>query len=214
MFGVGITVMTMMSRDRQPGVNDRWQAALAGSTAAEDYPLLSDASASDYSDTLKELVAWCVNFHPQARPSFQDLRDAINACTQGDGGSPEDDIADGMRQSTDVQLFHIGLKAERWAIGMDMDELDVQGRAYEESDDDDEQSNNDQESDQNQEPDADKEPGNDEGPGDGEGPGDDERPAHDEGPKAGEKPKAWKGRVIDEDYDFEADSDPGRWSYG
>lgn len=136
-FGVGITVMTMMQRHELPGVKDKWSAARNGSKATKDHPHLNDDTKRDYSNTLVQLVSDSVRYDPEDRPSFQELRDAIRKHTRWDRDSSETDLAQGMRRSTDKQTYQLGLEKDRYRLGRDIDNLD---------DDSDEEPNDDEES--------------------------------------------------------------------
>lgn len=116
-FGVGITVMTLMSRHQDVGVEDEWSDARGGSRHPSDLPHLTDEAAGDYSEELVELVYNCVEYDQNARPSFSEVRDTILHYTQGEGGSPDDDRADGMRVDGEEQMLQIGIRYDRWAIG-------------------------------------------------------------------------------------------------
>lgn len=123
-FGVGITVMTMMSRHRQPGVRDEWAAARKGSRADEDHPCLRDSEASDYSDELVQLVTECVSYLPRDRPTFEELRDTISEYTRGEGASQEDDLAQGMRLDTVKRTYTLGLTGDPYPVDTSIDAVD------------------------------------------------------------------------------------------
>jgi serine/threonine protein kinase len=108
-FGVGITVMALMDRLGRVGVWDSWDAARAGSTNLANYPHLDAQAAGNYSRALVGLVSACVRYDQNARPSFSHLRAAILRRTQGAGGFPQHDLAQGMRANTVQQTVQLGL---------------------------------------------------------------------------------------------------------
>lgn len=116
-FGVGITVMTLMSRYQTVGVEDDWSAARGGSRHLSDFPQLPDEALKDYSAELVNLVYDCVEYHSDHRPSFPEVRNTILRHTQGAGGLPKDDRAHGMRLGGVQQMHQIGLGYDRWAVG-------------------------------------------------------------------------------------------------
>jgi serine/threonine protein kinase len=115
-FGVGITVMALMDRHGGVGVWDNWAAARAGSRNPADYPHLDAQAAANYSERLVSLVSGCVEYGPNDRTSFFTLRAAILYHTQGQGGLPQNDLAQGMRASTVQQLGQIGLGPDLYAL--------------------------------------------------------------------------------------------------
>ena len=116
-FGVGITIMTLMSRHQTVGVEDNWSAARGGSRHQSDFPQLPDEAAKDYSAELVNLVYDCVQYHQIFRPSFSQVRNTILRHTQGAGGLPRDDRVYGMRRGGAQQMHEIGLRYDRWAVG-------------------------------------------------------------------------------------------------
>ena len=123
-FGVGITVMTLMSRWRGVGVEDSWSAARKGSQNPRHFPHLTHEEAADYSDDLVSVVTLCVEYEQDDRPSFKELQETISYFTQGTAGFPpgkrgwpEHDLAEGMRMEGDPLIVGIGLKLDRWAVG-------------------------------------------------------------------------------------------------
>ena len=116
-FGVGITVMTLMSRYQSVGVEDDWSAAREGSRHPTNLPHLTEEAAADYSEELVNLVYDCVEYDQNDRPSFSEVRNTILHYTQGEGGLPQDDLADGMRVGGVQQMHQIGLRYDRWAVG-------------------------------------------------------------------------------------------------
>lgn len=116
-FGVGITVMALMSRYRSVGVEDGWSAAREGSRHISDLPHLTDEAAANYSDVLVDLVYDCVEYDQNNRPSFSEVRNTILHYTQGAGGLPQNDLARGMRMNGVQQMQQIGLRYDRWAVG-------------------------------------------------------------------------------------------------
>lgn len=121
-FGVGITVMALMSRREEVGVLDDWAAARGEDTEdPADFPGLTDEAAADYSDELVQLVSECVKYNQEDRPSFSDLRDTIFRHTRMNGGLQQDDLARGMRQSIIPQRVRLGLTPDRYVAGKNLD---------------------------------------------------------------------------------------------
>ena len=117
-FGVGITVMQLMSRDEKVGVED-WEEAWKGSQENEDYPGLPNTAVGTYSDDLEELVSECVEFNQRDRPTFGMLRNRIWAFT---GFGPRD-LVRGMRRRTNPQYrVSLGLQPEKFAIGTNVED--------------------------------------------------------------------------------------------
>lgn len=126
-FGVGITIVSLMSRNRDVGVEDHWGAALSGSKNDDDFPHLTGEAADNYSDDLVRLVSTCVKCNQDKRPSFGELQKTISYFTQGARGMPHGqrglsghDRADGMRMTDDPQLQQLGLVPDRWAVGQSL----------------------------------------------------------------------------------------------
>jgi serine/threonine protein kinase len=116
-FGVGITVMRLMSLYHNVGVEDDWSAARGGSRHPSAFPQLPDEALKEYSEELVNLVYDCVDYDQRDRPSFSEVRNTILHYTQGAGGLPQNDLARGMRMNGNQQMLQIGLRYDRWAVG-------------------------------------------------------------------------------------------------
>ena len=119
-FGVGITVMQLMDPFHHVGVQDNWDAARAGSDDPADFPHLNAQAAANYSNELLNRVYACVEYGQNDRPSFDHVRAAILSHTQGEGGLPHDDCAQGMRANTIQQKALLGLGPDLCAIDSDI----------------------------------------------------------------------------------------------
>lgn len=119
-FGVGITVMALMDRLHEVGVKDNWAAARAGSTEPVDLAHLDAQAVNNYSSQLVNLVSACVRYGQNDRPSFDHVRAAILSHTQGEGGLPHNDCAQGMRANTIQQKALLGLGPDLCAIDSDI----------------------------------------------------------------------------------------------
>ena len=113
-FGVGITVMNLMSLNQDVGVYD-WSAARKGSRLAEAYPGATAETGDHYSEELIALVKGCVEHAQDDRHSFSYLQDAILGYTGG--SSDPQDLANGMRANIIKQTLLLGLTPDRYAIG-------------------------------------------------------------------------------------------------
>jgi len=117
-FGVGITVMSMMSRN-PVGVKD-WAATHKDCEHKVALPQLTTDAVESYSLALMDLVYSCVEYNQADRPSFAALRRDILRHTRGPGSLPQDeDLAIGMRASTVQQIASLGLN-DRYAVGANL----------------------------------------------------------------------------------------------
>ena len=117
-FGVGVTIMLMMDRLNEVGVDDNWASGRA-SRIVQWKPEV----AADYSEELRDLVLQCVQYRQRDRPSFAQVRDYILRYTRGEGGLPDDDLASGMRAATAPQMSQLGLLPDRFAPGLDFGQI-------------------------------------------------------------------------------------------
>jgi serine/threonine protein kinase len=124
-FGVGITVMQLMDPFHHVGVQDDWAAARAGSRDPADFPHLNAQAAANYSSELLNRIYACVEYGQNDRPSFSHARDAIRYYTQGQGGSPQNDRAQGMRANTVQQTVNLGLAPDMYAHGRPLGQVNI-----------------------------------------------------------------------------------------
>jgi len=117
-YGVGITVMSLMDRVNEIGVQDDWANAHASVV-----PHLNVQAARDYSPELVALVSDCVEYNQNHRPTFSNLRASILRYTRGEGGLPQEDRARGMRASTVPEMGNIGLRADSYALHGPIDQI-------------------------------------------------------------------------------------------
>jgi serine/threonine protein kinase len=142
-FGVGITVMSMMSPNRPVGVEDDWDAAHSGSRHYSVLPHFQDDVDGFYSEDLVQLVYKCVDYDQATRPSFAYLQREIWRRTRGPGALQQNDRASGMRASAVQETVSLGLTPDQYAIGTNLppddDDSDDEEDEVEEEDEEDEE---------------------------------------------------------------------------
>lgn len=121
-WGVGITIMALMNLDINAGELD-FRGAAISDTHPSLVPKFNAHAQSRYSEDLRELVTWCLQYRQYHRPTFARLRTKIHQSTGLVPGRT--DLAQGARYGT---LNHLpagltllpGLETSNYTLGLAM----------------------------------------------------------------------------------------------
>jgi len=94
-WGVGITVMSLMDLGQEPG-NLTFEKAATNENHPSLVPQFSPNARAKYSATLRNMVIHCLQYRQVNRPTFRTLRTQLDAVT-GLGGPQATDLAQGAR---------------------------------------------------------------------------------------------------------------------